>query len=61
MSLASSFAALAILGKMRQPMKALPTFLGLLMEFKVSMMRIQNYLKCPEISESNVQEAPLGN
>ena len=51
MSVSDSFAAVNILGQLRGPIRWLPSFIGQLMEFLVSLTRIQNYLLCPEPKE----------
>jgi hypothetical protein len=48
MTVAEAFAAVNVLGMLRGPMRWLPMFMSQLMEFQVSMNRIQKYLLCPE-------------
>ena len=55
MSVSDSFAAVNILGQLRGPIRWLPSFIGQLMEFLVSLTRIQNYLLCPEPAEDIVK------
>jgi ATP-binding cassette subfamily C (CFTR/MRP) protein 1 len=50
MRTSEAFAALQILNLLREPTRWLPFFVGLMMEFKVSMKRIQNFLQSEEIN-----------
>ena len=47
---------ITILNLIKDPLRALPLFVGQLIEFRVSMRRIQDYLLCDEINESIVSE-----
>lgn len=50
MKASEAFAALQILNMLRDPTRWLPFFIGLMMEFTVSMRRIQNFLQSEEIN-----------
>ena len=49
-----AFTVITILNLIKDPLRALPLFIGQLIEFRVSMRRIQDYLLCEEINESIV-------
>ena len=42
----------------KDPLRALPLFLGQLIEFRVSMKRIQDYLLVEEVNKSMVVRVP---
>ena len=50
LDVADAFAAVYTLNMLWGPMRWLPYFLGELMQFMVSMGRIQKYLLCPEVN-----------
>ena len=60
MKVSEAFAALQVLVLLREPTRWLPFFIGMMMEFSVSMKRIQNFLQSEEINpklvtkESNI-------
>lgn len=49
-----AFTVIAILNLIKDPLRALPLFVGQLIEFRVSMRRIQDYLVVDEINDSVV-------
>ena len=55
MSLADGFAWMQIIYSLDQPMRWLPEFLGVFMEFVVSMKRIQKFLLWDEINPHLVE------
>ena len=54
MSLDVAFTVMTILSLIKDPLRALPLFIGQLIEFRVSMKRIQDYLQVDEINSSMV-------
>jgi len=50
MRVSTAFAALQVLNMLRDPTRWLPFFIGMMMEFTVSMNRIQRFLKAEEIN-----------
>lgn len=50
MRVSTAFAALQVLNMLRDPTRWLPFFIGMMMEFTVSMKRIQKFLKSEEIN-----------
>ena len=49
-----AFTVITILAMIKDPLRALPLFLGQLIEFRVAMRRIQDYLLVEEINRSMV-------
>ena len=56
MSVSTAFAALQVLNMLRDPTRWLPFFIGMMMEFTVSMKRIQNFLKAQEINQLLIKQ-----
>ena len=54
LSLDIAFTVIAILNLIKDPLRALPLFVGQLIEFRVSMRRIQDYLLVDEINQTTV-------
>ena len=50
MKVSEAFAALQVLALLREPTRWLPFFIGMMMEFSVSMRRIQDFLQSEEIN-----------
>ena len=62
MRVSTAFAALQVLNMLRDPTRWLPFFIGMMMEFSVSMKRIQNFLKAQEINQVLIkQDKDFGN
>lgn len=59
MRVSTAFAALHVLNMLREPTRWLPFFLGMMMEFTVSMKRIQKFLNAEEIHPGLIQEKPM--
>lgn len=51
MKVSTAFAALQVLNMLRDPTRWLPFFIGMMMEFTVSMKRIQKFLQAEEINQ----------
>ena len=49
-----AYMVITILGLIKDPLRSLPLFMGQLIEFKVSMRRIQDYLLVEEVNQSIV-------
>ena len=58
LSLDIAFTVITILGLIKDPLRALPLFVGQLIEFRVSMRRIQDFLLVEEVNHSMVCEVP---
>lgn len=56
MTLAQGFAALQVLGQLNMPIRWIPQFIGILLQFTVSMRRIQKFLVCDEINPAIVDK-----
>lgn len=56
LSLDIAFTVIAILNLIKDPLRALPLFVGQLIEFRVSMRRIQDYLLVDEINQTTVAQ-----
>ena len=56
LSLDIAFTVITILNLIKDPLRALPLFIGQLIEFRVSMRRIQDYLMVNEVNYSIVTE-----
>lgn len=54
-SLAQGFAALQVLGTLNMPIRWIPGFVGTLLQFTVSMRRIQKFLICDEVNPAIVE------
>jgi len=52
-----AFTVIALMGLIKDPLRAVPLFMGQLIEFRASMRRIQDYLLIEEINYSIVTEA----
>lgn len=52
MDLSQAFVVLTVLGLIQRPIRSMPWFIGQLIEFSVSMQRIQSFLLCDEIVPS---------
>jgi ATP-binding cassette, subfamily C (CFTR/MRP), member 1 len=55
MSLAQGFACLQVLASLNMPIRWIPGFIGTLLQFTVSMRRIQKFLTCDEIHPEIVE------
>ena len=53
-----AYTVIAILAMIKDPLRALPLFLGQLIEFRVAMRRIQDYLLVEEVNRSMVVQVP---
>ena len=53
-----AFTVITILAMIKDPLRALPLFLGQLIEFRVAMRRIQDYLLVEEVNRSMVAHVP---
>jgi len=49
-SLAKAYTVMTVFNLVAQPIRILPQFVGQMVEFMVSMRRIQAYLACKEIN-----------
>lgn len=56
MTLAQGFASLQVLGQLNMPLRWIPQFIGVFMQFTVSMRRIQKFLICDEINPAIVEQ-----
>ena len=54
LSLDVAFTVITILNMIKDPLRALPLFVGQLIEFRVAMRRIQDFLMVEEINTSMV-------
>jgi len=54
--LPDAFAAMAILGRLRGPLRGMPRFLAILTEFQVSVQRIESFLRCKEIDQNAIKQ-----
>ena len=50
----NAYAAMNVIWMLQGPMNWLPYFIGMIMEFKVSLTRIEKYLLCPEVNSELV-------
>jgi len=50
MSLGTAFACMQVIFAIDEPLRWIPQFIGVLIDFLVSMRRIQKFLKCDEIN-----------
>jgi len=55
MSLAQGFACLQVLGQLNMPIRWIPQFIGIFLQFTVSMRRIQKFLICDETNPNIVE------
>jgi len=55
-TLAKGFAALQVLNSLNTPLRWIPSFVGTLLQFSVSMRRIQKFLLCDEIHPAIVDD-----
>ena len=53
-----AYTVIAILAMIKDPLRVLPLFLGQLIEFRVAMRRIQDYLLVEEVNRSMVVQVP---
>lgn len=60
LDLSTAYTIKIIFNYIKDPMRLLPLFIAQLLEFKLSMTRIQNFLVCDEINPSitNLNPAP---
>lgn len=54
--LSKAFVILTVLSLIQQPIRAMPMFIGQMIEFSVSMKRIQKFLLCDEIVPSIIKQ-----
>ena len=56
LSLDIAFTVMTILNLIKEPLRSLPQFIGQLLEFQVSMTRIQEFIQVDEINTSMVNQ-----
>ena len=54
MNIAVAFTVMTILNLLQDPLRTLPLFVGQLIEFLVSMKRLQDFITIPEINETTI-------
>lgn len=58
--LATTFLLITLFSILGQPVRQLPWFVGQMVEFLISMQRIQRFLLCPEINERVIDSSSVG-
>ena len=54
LNLQNAFTVMTILNLLQDPLRTLPLFIGQMIEFLVSMKRIQDFISLPEINDTTI-------
>lgn len=56
LNIENAFTVMTILNLLQDPLRTLPLFIGQMIEFLISMKRIQEFISLPEMNETTIIE-----